>query len=287
MYCPKCGTKCEENHYFCYKCGFLLPIINEFDPVATEEPAVTEEIVETPAEEIAEAIEETPVEETAEPVQEIIVPAPVAEPAPVEPVPVAPAPPKGRLFPPALILGIMMVLGLALYFLFPKITSDTPNTVDGTPWFSVIDGELFFDSDLYTGGSELVIPDTIDGQTVTVIGKDCFSGCTELTSVILPNTLAEIDDRAFSGCASLRGIFVPEGVTRIGNGAFAECGSLEAIHLPTTVTTIGDRALYHCPNLVHIFYAGTYENWKGMYSGSMPIGTWVYCEDGNFPYTRD
>lgn len=278
MYCPDCGTKCENSHHFCYKCGFRLPVITESDPIPAEKPLIAEEAVETPIEEVIEA----PVEEA---VPEIV-PAAVEVPAPVEPVSAAPTPKKGRLWPPALVLGIMMGLGLLLYLLFPTIQPMEPDPVDGDPWFSVKDGVLSFDADLYTGGAELTIPETVDGQTVTVIGEDCFKNCTELTGVVLPSTLTEIDNRAFSGCTSLRGIYIPHGVTRIGNSAFSGCLALEAIHLPTSIEIIADRALFRCPKLVHIFYAGTYEEWKELYNGSMPNNTWIYCEDGNYPYVR-
>jgi hypothetical protein len=291
MYCPKCGTKCEDTFLYCYQCGFRLPVISEIQPVPTEE------VIEEPAEDVVVPVEEavaadTAVEEIEEPIEEIIVSPPVETPVPVEtppakPIPAPPAPKKGRLWPPALVLGIMMALGLALYFLFPINPTDSKDPTVGTPWFSVIDGELFFDADLYDGGSELVIPETIDGQTVTTISKDCFSGCAGLTSIVLPDTLKEIDDRAFSFCADLRGISIPHGVIRIGNSAFSGCSSLEAIHLPSSVEIIADRALFRCPKLVHIFYDGNHEDWEKLYTGSMPNNTWVYCEDGNFPYTRN
>ncbi len=292
MYCPKCGTKCEDTFLYCYKCGFRLPTINE------SAPDPTEEVIEIPVEDVAvpteeapaETAAELPIEEIQEPTEEIAVSPVVETPVPVETTPskpIPPAPKKGRLWPPALALGIMMVLGLALYFLFPANPTESSKPVVGTPWFSVIDGELFFDADLYDGSSELVIPDTIDGQTVTVISKDCFSGCAGLTSIVLPDTLKEIDDRAFSFCSDLRGISIPEGVTRIGNSAFSGCSSLEAIHLPSSIEVIADRALFRCPKLVHIFYDGKHEDWEGLYGGSMPNNTWVYCEDGNFPYERD
>lgn len=209
-----------------------------------------------------------------------------ASPTPA-PIPAPTAPKKGRIWPPLLILGIMMTLGLLLYFLKPSAPVEKLPDLSGKPCFTVTNGVLSFDSSEYYGDGELEVPETIDGQTVTVIGADCFKDCDKLTTVILPKTLKEIDDRAFSGCSNLRGIYIPEGVTRIGNSAFANCSSLEAIYLPESIEIIADRALFRCPKLIHIFYAGKYENWEGLYNGSMPNNTWIYCEDGNYPYTRE
>jgi hypothetical protein len=321
MFCPNCGGKCEENHRFCFRCGFALPLhlLNEDLPAPEEEapaPVPVEETVEVPAEEImetpaeevmetpsevlpAETVQEDPVQEDSEqvPAPECpqippVDPAPAIE-APQAPAIAAPQPKKGSLRVPLIILAAMMVLGMVLYFLCPTPPAgdaDSPSSnsaVEGTPWFSVKDGVLSFNEALYTGNEELVIPETIHGQTVTVIGEDCFSGCDDLVSVILPETLKEIDNRAFSGCKNLRGIFIPEGVERIGSAAFANCLQLEAIHLPESLQILGDRALFRCPKLVHIFYAGTYENWKELYNGSMSNNTWVYCSDGKFPYERE
>jgi hypothetical protein len=305
MYCPKCGTKCEDTHSFCYKCGFRLPEIEEEPQILPEmpqyqaqEPLVEESVVEESAAEepvVEEPVEEEPVEETVseDPVAEAAVleetaaaVVPAQEPAP-QPEKAVTAPPKGRLWPAVLTLGIMMVLGLALFLLRPSLPADKPQIVEGTPWFSVQGGVLSFDESLYTGGSELVIPETINGETVRVIGEDCFLDCEMITAVTLPSTLKEIDDRAFSGCVNLRGIHIPAGVLRIGNSAFARCASLEAIRLPDSVEYVGDRAMFRCGALKHIFYDGEYENWKKLYNGSMPNDTWVYCEDGNYPYERD
>ena len=318
MYCPYCGNKCETDHRFCYKCGSPLPVFPS-EPASSpvEEPVVTAEPdpveASTPTEEVEVITEPNPTEPTAdeavnEPVsimpeataaaQSLCAQSCVPMPAysayfqPAEPVPSpipAPTPAKtGRIWPPVLILGIMMTLGLLLFFLMPGSSGDELSGADrGKSCFTVTNGVLNFDSSLYSGNGELEIPDAIDGQTVTVIGEDCFKDCDRLTTVILPNTLTEIDDRAFSGCSNLRGIYIPEGVTRIGSSAFANCSSLEAIYLPESVEIIADRALFRCPNLVHIFYAGKHENWEELYNGSMPNNTWVYCEDGNYPYTRD
>lgn len=330
MFCPYCGTKCENTHRFCYACGSELPTLPESAPQPiSAAPAVIAEPVPVAAPEETTPVEESVPVEADEPsapavaimpeataaVESIQHQPPVRNPMPYAqnfygapaysqyfqpkapaPAPVpAPAPAavtvrKDRIWPPLLIIGIMMILGTLLFFLRPSDVIDQPSQTapaNTTACFSVSNGILSFDASLYNGNGELEIPESIDGQLVTVIGADCFRDCTELTAVILPDTLTEIDDRAFYGCTSLRGIFIPEGVTRIGSSAFANCSSLEAIHLPESIETIADRALFRCPKLIHIFYAGKYKNWEGLYNGSMPNNAWVYCEDGNYPYTRE
>ncbi len=62
----------------------------------------------------------------------------------------------------------------------------------------------------------------------SVLGDEAFSGCTELTEVVLPEGVTEIGMWAFSDCTSLKSITLPKGLTRIGDGAFYDCDSLTA-----------------------------------------------------------
>lgn len=63
----------------------------------------------------------------------------------------------------------------------------------------------------------------INGQSynVTAIAEGAFQGCTELTSVEIPNTVTAIEQNAFNGCAGLREIKIGSGVKEIGSKAFA------------------------------------------------------------------
>lgn len=55
-------------------------------------------------------------------------------------------------------------------------------------------------------GSELILPERINGKTVTAIGANAFANFTNRTSiktVYIPKTVTEIGDKAFSGCSAL------------------------------------------------------------------------------------
>ena len=66
----------------------------------------------------------------------------------------------------------------------------------------------------------------------TNIDKDAFSGCSELTSVTIPDVVTNIGEYAFSGCAYLTSITVPKSVIKIGDSAFSGCSRLEDMTLP-------------------------------------------------------
>ena len=86
------------------------------------------------------------------------------------------------------------------------------------------------------------IPNEIDGNTVTAIGIAAFYGCTDLTSITIPDSITSIGTKTFQFCTSLTSITIPDGVISIGERAFDECTSLTSITIPESVTSIGKNA---------------------------------------------
>ena len=58
-----------------------------------------------------------------------------------------------------------------------------------------------------------------------------FSGCSNLESINIPESVTSIEDYAFRGCSSLKSINIPKGVTSIGDSIFSGCSSLESINV--------------------------------------------------------
>ena len=87
---------------------------------------------------------------------------------------------------------------------------------------------------------------------VKYIGWHTFEDCTSLTSINIPNSVTSIGDYAFKGCTSLTSINIPESVTRIGEQSFAGCSSLTSINIPNSVTSIGNSAFWGCSSLTSI-----------------------------------
>ena len=179
---------------------------------------------------------------------------------PLQPEAEPPKPKKGSHWVPILILIVMSIAGIVLYFAAPGVSAPA-NTVavfsSSEPWFSVQDGVLYFYESLYTGGSELTVPSQINGESVHSLSAGCFANCTELTTVILPDTLQVIDQQAFYGCTSLRGIFIPSSVMTIGAEAFYGCTDLESVCLHDSLFSIGRDAFDDCNYLRYIFFSGT------------------------------
>ncbi len=103
---------------------------------------------------------------------------------------------------------------------------------DLTAWFN-IDFEsnpLSTAKHLYTSqGSE--ITELIVPNTVKVIKKNAFRNWKGLKNVTVQNGVESIELSAFEDCENLTKIVIPSSITRIGQSAFANCSSLEKVEI--------------------------------------------------------
>ena len=159
------------------------------------------------------------------------------------------------------------------------------NSLDGVTLQRIVSAELIPSTDYEvagieiteTGGTDVIIPEKIDGKTVVGISKYAFTtrGVTPtgistnkieyniqplynkkdnyevvplgtasdglgITSVIIPNTVKIIGKDAFWG-NKLTSVTIPNSVTSIGDSAFGN-NQLTNIIIPNSVTSIGDSA---------------------------------------------
>lgn len=70
--------------------------------------------------------------------------------------------------------------------------------------------------------SVLIYKVVITGN-ITRIGNSAFDGCTEISSVSLPNSIEEIGEYAFKSCRNLELEQVPSNLNKIETGAFSGC----------------------------------------------------------------
>lgn len=194
---------------------------------------------------------------------------------------------KGTHRVPLLIILAMSIIGIVIFFATGgKLMADPPETPQmnfeyGVDFF-IRDGAVSGNMISFTGETEVTVPETVDGETVTAIASYGFSNFLDVTAVYLPGTVEQIQDGAFLNCVSLRGMDLPANLVHIGDDAFYDCDALEAIHIPATVAFIGQDAFCECDSLAFIFYDGTIDEWKALYPQDLPEETAVCCADGTF-----
>ena len=99
---------------------------------------------------------------------------------------------------------------------------------------------------------ELVIPEEMDGVSVTGIDRSAFAGCSGLTSISIPNSVTSIDSDAFWSCTGLTSVNIPESITSIAYEMFYKCSNLTSITIPENVTNIGSYAFSGCYGLTSV-----------------------------------
>lgn len=116
----------------------------------------------------------------------------------------------------------------------------------------------------YNGtGSFAMIPDKINGISVTGIGDSCFAN-SAIKTVYIPDCVTSIGAHAFENCTYLSNVsFVSsKAKVTIGTAAFQNCPSLSTIHLP--VVKLGGTAFGDCTSLSSVTLADGSES-IGMY----------------------
>ena len=89
-------------------------------------------------------------------------------------------------------------------------------------------------------------------ESVTDIGPYAFYGCSNLMSAPLSSNLHEIGANAFTRCICLDHVLVPDSVTSIGSSAFEGCTGVRRVTIGEGVRSIGAGAFHGCSQLERI-----------------------------------
>ena len=128
----------------------------------------------------------------------------------------------------------------------------------------------------YSGNATaLYIPGEIDGHEVVAIGDRAFQNRTDLRTVMIPDSVTEIEAYSFNNCTNLSNVTLSKSLKYMGGRAFGSCEKITQIEIPKSLDNCGNSgyASYHgpfgaCSGLKKItFEEGTTEISSGLFRG--------------------
>ena len=137
---------------------------------------------------------------------------------------------------------------LIISFVFPYVPGSVSEAsiISNEEWsYEINNGSVTIYK--YLGaGSEVTIPDQIDGYPVTQLVNSAFSSNDNITKVIFPDTITKIGKYCFSYCRNLEGpLVLPKNLTSLGERAFEFCSSLNGdLVIPDGITEIESQVFW-------------------------------------------
>ena len=166
--------------------------------------------------------------------------------------------------------------------------------------------------------TDVVIPSTINGYTITKIGERAFENG-YMSSVTIPTSITLVEEYAFYSCDSLESMYysgtadnwtkisfgnpeanpmyyatneyfnnklitdvvLSEGLTSIGTSAFANC-NMTSITIPKSVKSIGEYAFYELIDLTDMYYTGNGNDWAKISFGGYNSNPMLFAENAYF-----
>ena len=143
---------------------------------------------------------------------------------------------------------ILKYIGTSENVILPSEIDEIPvRALKGITGADGIEHEGVFEG---TNVTSVIIPDSVNA-----VGKDAFYGCSKLTHVTFLGNASSIGSHAFENCTALQSIDLSTTKNEsIGSSAFRNCSALEKIKFSNDLTVIGQFAFYDCTSLVELIF---------------------------------
>lgn len=135
------------------------------------------------------------------------------------------------------------------------------NPTQGLSYELTEDGDSYSVTGIGTANtSDVIIPGEYKGKPVIEIDDYAFAN-TQLTSIVVANSVKKIEQCAFYECYSLKSVTLGDDIEIIEGNAFQSCVKLRDVSLGEKVESIAQSAFLDCTDLQSIYYRGDIANW--------------------------
>lgn len=121
-------------------------------------------------------------------------------------------------------------------------------TIDGIK-YHIENGEATIAVQDENLSGDIVIPESIsyNGNNYVVIRatNGAFQN-TDITSIILPNSITALGNICFRFCHNLTSVKLPDNITSLGDETFMRCSKLSVIELPKKLISLGQYCFQDC-----------------------------------------
>ena len=123
------------------------------------------------------------------------------------------------------------------------------------------------------------------GTLCTIIGGNCFNGCSSLSSVIISSSVQRMAALCFLGCTSLVSIIIPSNVYDLQFASFFQCSNLTSITYenPTAITYLGGAVFANTP-IMNVRYYLTSSAPLAPTPATGVYDTSIYASGSSFSY---
>ena len=155
----------------------------------------------------------------------------------------------------------------------------------GTGYYEFVENEDGYTVSLTDEGknvSEIVIPTSFNGKSVTALGANFLRQNTVIEKITIPGTIKNIPEYSFYYCTKLSEVVFNDGLLTIGQHAFEGC-KLTKLIIPSTCTTIGRSAFDYNQSLYHIYIPSSVETIEAYAFDVLTNLTYICIEHESIP----
>ena len=103
---------------------------------------------------------------------------------------------------------------------------------------------------------ESVVTSVIMSNTITELNAELFSYSTSIKSITFSKGLKEIPKKVCMHASALETVILPEGLEVIGHAAFNSCDAIKEVVLPDSLKELSVNAFFACDSMETMTYKG-------------------------------